>query len=111
MARVAVIYYSSTGHVHQLATALAESAEAQGADVRMRLVAELAPPEAIEANPAWARFRGEVAATASAAAGPMARTCPRSRRSRTRRPASAGRPGAPATGMPSFTGASDLTAR
>jgi NAD(P)H dehydrogenase (quinone) len=61
MARVAVIYYSSTGHVHQIATALAEGAQSRGADVRMRLVAELAPPEAIEANPAWARFRAEVA--------------------------------------------------
>jgi NAD(P)H dehydrogenase (quinone) len=62
MARVAVIYYSSTGHVHQLASALSEGAEAAGAEVRMRLVAELAPPEAIEANPAWARFRAEVSA-------------------------------------------------
>jgi NAD(P)H dehydrogenase (quinone) len=61
MARVAVIYYSSTGHVHQIATALAEGAESGGADVRMRMVAELAPREAIEANPAWARFRREVA--------------------------------------------------
>jgi NAD(P)H dehydrogenase (quinone) len=62
MARVAVIYYSSTGHVHQLATAIAEGAESAGADVRLRIVAELAPPEAIEANPAWARFRADVAA-------------------------------------------------
>ena len=61
MARVAVIYYSSTGHVHQLAMALAEGAEGAGAEVRLRLVPELAPPEAIEANPAWARFRREVA--------------------------------------------------
>ena len=61
MARVAVIYYSSTGHVHQLATAVAEGAESAGADVRLRMVQELAPQEAIEANPAWARFRSEVA--------------------------------------------------
>jgi NAD(P)H dehydrogenase (quinone) len=62
MARVAVIYYSSTGHVHQLATALAEGAESAGAEVRLRLVPELAPPEVIEASPAWARFRAEVSA-------------------------------------------------
>lgn len=61
MARVAVIYYSSTGHVHQIAMALAEGAESAGADVRVRLVPELAPSEAVEANPAWARFRAEVA--------------------------------------------------
>jgi NAD(P)H dehydrogenase (quinone) len=61
MARVAVIYYSSTGHVHQLASAIAEGAEGAGAEVRQRMVAELAPVEAIEANPAWARFRAEVA--------------------------------------------------
>ena len=60
MARIAVIYYSSTGHVHQIATALADGAESAGADVRLRLVPELAPSEAIEANPAWARFRAEV---------------------------------------------------
>ncbi len=61
MSRIAVIYYSSTGHVHQLAMALAEGAEGAGAEVRLRLVPELAPAEAIEANPAWARFRAEVA--------------------------------------------------
>ena len=62
MARIAVVYYSSTGHVHQIATALADGAESAGADVRLRLVPELAPSEAIEANPAWARFRAEVSA-------------------------------------------------
>jgi NAD(P)H dehydrogenase (quinone) len=61
MARIAVIYYSSTGHVHQLATAVGEGAESAGGDVRLRLVAELAPEEAIRANPAWQRFREEVA--------------------------------------------------
>jgi len=52
--RVAVIFYSSTGNVHRLATALAEGAEETGAEVRLRGVAELAPPEAIAANPRWA---------------------------------------------------------
>jgi NAD(P)H dehydrogenase (quinone) len=53
MANVAVIYYSSTGHVHALAEALAEGAAEAGADVRMRKVAELAPDAAIDSNPAW----------------------------------------------------------
>jgi NAD(P)H dehydrogenase (quinone) len=52
--RLAVIYYSATGSVHALASRAAETAEKTGADVRVRKVAELAPPEAIAANPAWA---------------------------------------------------------
>src|ERR671934_1867272 len=53
MTNVAVIYYSATGNVHALATALADGAAEAGADVRLRRVAELAPPEAIDSNPAW----------------------------------------------------------
>ncbi|MDQ3627634.1 MAG: NAD(P)H:quinone oxidoreductase [Actinomycetota bacterium] len=51
---VAIIYYSSTGNLHALATVISEAAEATGADVRLRKVAELAPPEAIEDNEQWA---------------------------------------------------------
>lgn len=51
--RVAVIYYSSTGTVHALATAVAEGAKVTGAEVRLRRVKELAPDEAVNANPAW----------------------------------------------------------
>jgi NAD(P)H dehydrogenase (quinone) len=51
--KVAVIYYSSTGNVHALAEAVAEGAQAAGADVRLRRVQELAPAEAIDSNPAW----------------------------------------------------------
>ena len=51
--RIAVIYYSSTGYVHALAQAVAEGAEEAGAEVRLRRVAELAPREAIDANPRW----------------------------------------------------------
>jgi NAD(P)H dehydrogenase (quinone) len=50
---VAVIYYSATGTVHALARAAADGAEKAGAHVRLRKVTELAPPEAINANPAW----------------------------------------------------------
>ena len=53
MARIAVVYYSSTGHVHQLAVALAEGAEEAGAEVRVRRVAELAPEEVIRSQDAW----------------------------------------------------------
>jgi NAD(P)H dehydrogenase (quinone) len=54
---IAVIFYSSTGNIHRLASALAEGAEAAGADVRLRPVAELAPPEAIAQNPRWVAHR------------------------------------------------------
>lgn len=52
--RTSIIYYSSTGNVHALAQAVADGAEKAGADVRLRKVRELAPQEAIDANPAWA---------------------------------------------------------
>ena len=51
--RLAVIYYSATGNVHALATALTEGAQSAGAEVRMRRVPELAPDAAINSNPAW----------------------------------------------------------
>jgi NAD(P)H dehydrogenase (quinone) len=51
--KVAVIYYSATGNVHQLAQAAADGAEQIGATVRLRKVRELAPPEAIRSNPQW----------------------------------------------------------
>ena len=52
-AKVAVIYYSATGNVHQLAVAVAEGAAEAGADVRLRRVPELAHTDVITANPAW----------------------------------------------------------
>ena len=58
-ARVLVTYYSATGSVHRLAEAVRDGAEAAGAEVRLRRVAELAPPEAIASNPAWAQHKGE----------------------------------------------------
>ncbi|MFG2357952.1 NAD(P)H:quinone oxidoreductase [Streptomyces sp. NPDC048521] len=58
---VAIIYYSSTGTIHALAKAAAEGAEKAGATVRLRKVAETAPPEAINANPAWAQHVQESA--------------------------------------------------
>ncbi len=61
MAKIAVIYYSSTGNVHALAEALADGASDAGAEVRLRKAAELAPDEAIDSNPAW---RAHLEATA-----------------------------------------------
>lgn len=57
MTNIAVIYYSSTGHTHQVAEAVAAGARAAGADVRLRRVAELAPEAAIAANPTWKAHR------------------------------------------------------
>ncbi|MET7482776.1 NAD(P)H:quinone oxidoreductase [Streptomyces sp. NPDC005538] len=54
MTNVAIIYYSSTGHVHTLAQAAADAAKKADAEVRLRKVAELADRAAIESNPAWA---------------------------------------------------------
>ena len=51
--KVAVIYYSSTGTVYELAQAIAEGARGAGAEVRLRRARELAPPEAVAQNPAW----------------------------------------------------------
>jgi len=60
MANVAVIYYSATGNVHELAHAVEGGARAAGAETRLRHVAELAPEEAIAQNDAWVRHRERV---------------------------------------------------
>lgn len=52
--KAAIIYYSATGNVYQLARAAAEGAAAAGAEVRLRRVRELAPAGAIRSNPQWA---------------------------------------------------------
>ena len=49
MTKVLVLYYSSYGHVGQMADAVAEGARAGGAAVDIRRVAETAPPEVAEA--------------------------------------------------------------
>jgi len=52
-AKIAVIYYSATGTVHALAEAVAQGAAEDGAEVRLRRVAEFAPAAAIGVNPRW----------------------------------------------------------
>lgn len=49
MAKVLVLYYSSYGHIEQLADAVAEGARAAGAEVDIRRVAETAPAEVVQA--------------------------------------------------------------
>lgn len=51
--KLSVIYYSATGTIAEMASVLAKAAEAEGAEVRVRRAAELAPDEAIDSNPAW----------------------------------------------------------
>lgn len=52
--KIAVIYYSATGVVHELATQVVAGAEAAGAEVRLRRARENAPAEAIASNEKWA---------------------------------------------------------
>jgi NAD(P)H dehydrogenase (quinone) len=59
-AKVLVVYYSATGHVHALAKALAEGAQGAGAEVRLRPVEELASEMLISQNQAWGRHRSEI---------------------------------------------------
>ena len=49
MTKVLVLYYSSYGHIEQMADAVAEGARAGGAEVDIRRVAETAPPEVVAA--------------------------------------------------------------
>ena len=49
MAKVLVLYYSSYGHMEQMADAVAEGARAAGAQVDIRRVAETAPDAVVKA--------------------------------------------------------------
>jgi NAD(P)H dehydrogenase (quinone) len=51
--KLAVIYYSATGHGTSMAARIAAAAEAAGADVRIRHIAETADPDSFAHNPAW----------------------------------------------------------
>jgi NAD(P)H dehydrogenase (quinone) len=58
--RIAVIYYSATGNVHSLALAVAGGAAEEGAEVRLRHVAELQPEMLISFKQHWGRHRSEL---------------------------------------------------
>ena len=53
MTKLAIIYYSATGHDTTMAKRVAAAAEAAGAEVRVRHVAETHDPESFAQNPAW----------------------------------------------------------
>lgn len=53
MIKLAVIYYSATGHGTAMAKRVAAAAEKAGADVRVRHIAETRDPESFAQNPAW----------------------------------------------------------
>ncbi|MEV6291479.1 NAD(P)H:quinone oxidoreductase [Streptomyces sp. NPDC004059] len=51
---LAVVYYSATGTITEIAKELRDAGVKAGAEVRLLKVAELAPQAAIDSNPAWA---------------------------------------------------------
>ena len=53
MTKLAIIYYSATGHGTTMANRVAAAAQAAGAEVRVRPVAETHDPESFAHNPAW----------------------------------------------------------
>ena len=58
--KTAIIYYSSTGTVDAMARRAAQAAEKEGAEVRLRHVAETAPDEAVESQEDWVEHREAV---------------------------------------------------
>lgn len=53
MTKLAVIYYSATGHGTEMAQEVQKAAEAAGAEVRVRHITEITDPSVFENNPAW----------------------------------------------------------
>ena len=53
MTKLAVIYYSATGHGTTMARRVAKAAEEAGAEVRLRHIAETRDPASFAQNPAW----------------------------------------------------------
>ncbi len=53
MTKIAVLYYSATGHGTTMADLVAKAAEAAGAEVRVRHIAETKDPATFAENPAW----------------------------------------------------------
>ena len=61
MTKLAIVYYSSFGTGHAMASRLAETAEALGAEVRLRRVRETAPDEVVQGVEGWAAHAASVA--------------------------------------------------
>jgi NAD(P)H dehydrogenase (quinone) len=61
MTKLAIIYYSSYGTIHSMASRLAATAESSGAEVRLRRVRETAPDEVVQSVAPWAAHAESVA--------------------------------------------------
>jgi NAD(P)H dehydrogenase (quinone) len=61
MTNLSIVYYSSYGTAHAMASRLAETAEKHGAEVRLRRVRETAPEEVVRSVDAWAEHAASVA--------------------------------------------------
>ncbi|MFG2358968.1 NAD(P)H:quinone oxidoreductase [Streptomyces sp. NPDC048521] len=59
--KLAIIFYSSTGTITEIAKELHDAGVKAGAEVRLLKVAELAPQAAIDSNPAWAANHAAIA--------------------------------------------------
>ncbi|MEU1199937.1 NAD(P)H:quinone oxidoreductase [Streptomyces sp. NPDC005813] len=59
--KLAIVYYSSTGTITEIAKELHDAGVKAGAEVRLLKVAELAPQAAIDSNPAWAAHHAATA--------------------------------------------------
>ena len=59
--KLAIIYYSSYGTTHAMAQRIASTAEKDGAEVRLRHVAETAPAEVVRGQEAWQAHCDELA--------------------------------------------------
>ncbi|WP_405765584.1 NAD(P)H:quinone oxidoreductase [Actinacidiphila glaucinigra] len=59
--KLAIVYYSSTGTITEIAKELHDAAVKAGAEVRLVKTAELAPQAAIDTNPAWAAHHAATA--------------------------------------------------
>lgn len=61
MTKLSIIYYSSYGTAHAMASRMARTAEDQGAEVRLRRVRETAPDEVVQSVEPWAAHAASVA--------------------------------------------------
>ncbi|MGW0210988.1 NAD(P)H:quinone oxidoreductase [Streptomyces sp. NPDC003233] len=59
--KLAIVYYSSTGTIAEVAKELSDAGLKAGAEVRLLKAAELAPQAAIDSNPAWAAHHSAAA--------------------------------------------------
>jgi NAD(P)H dehydrogenase (quinone) len=59
--KLAIVFYSSTGTITEIAKELHDAGVKAGAEVRLLKVAELAPQAAIDSNPAWAANHAAIA--------------------------------------------------